>query len=93
MLQPLHFPGGLTDEQAARMSGRGISTNRVFYDWYRSEESSLAAFMASLRVEAKLHYPGALTDVQVQIIQGHARRGQTFAALAAYNRYRHGHEV
>lgn len=88
MLQPLHYPGGLTDEQVARMVGRGVSTNRVFYDWYRTEESSLAEFMAD-----KPHYSGALNDVQVQIIQGHARRGQTFAALAAYNRYRHGHEV
>lgn len=67
------------------------------YDWfyiYKITDAGRNAFkQAEKRTEGTPHYPGALTDVQVQIIQGHARRGQTFAALAAYNRYRHGHEV
>lgn len=64
----LHFPGGLTDEQYARFEGRGESTNRVFYDWYRSEESSLTAFMTERqeRIENNARIRESVAKYQAQ---------------------------
>lgn len=78
-----HYEAGLIEDWIDR------DGNAPMYEAnLRKANERIAELEAQLSLNDRPAYPGALTDEQALIINGYTSRGQTFAAMSAYNQYR-----